>query len=915
MKKKSYLLGISLFLAVSSLTGCDFKTVTEPSDDDESSEYKPDDDPIIPEGELLEAPFWATNEEDLLNYDHEVALSNNASLDEETDYRFYLELNEGASLSGAPETYVRVYDSTHIEHSLTSENIGGGVYGFDAVIPYEEGRFYTIELKDGAPFHFYQKDESIREFHFDTKAEEKDTYEVNNDVKRFLLSDIISRQDISSSGPHETHTMITKKSLNLQPGEQFLFWNGEKIDNNAFYGTFAGEKIVSSGQNEVSYTDPELGKIFGDSGLNAFFDDYDDGMIEDLELCSEKSIVENLQQSEEFRDFIMEQYEQYVPEEQRAVRAGDVQTFLDLLKNIKLKPKFGFDWPGWSFDLIISVTIPTKYVSVTIMIEYYRKSVLKVDASCSLRKFLGTPYWADIAVDISETVETSFRFQIAVGGQVPVPSGNNQTDFNHLSSYIYDKAEQYEKADSHFDSVVKSKKDAVNFDGKAVKIKLGTGRWPIGGIFDLFLDFNFVIKIDAQVMVNYTYTSKSVNHIISYRSGDDSKSSKTTDSLETSAHSLAIIGSIGVDVGLHLRFGLGVCGLEDYINLSVYADVGVYMVLSGFGTIMWSNGPTGKSCEADIAFSFEVGWYADVGVSLVIFFVDLSADLFKIRKPFFNVNNADYVVEAPTFDGPIELEKEITKVKDDLHLLNLSTISGTAFKIVQTEYDPVKDIKYVNDRGETVKGCPFSFSFESGSYIAYSNGALILKSNHPIEFNDTLYVDVPRSMFKLKEGQHHFIEVRLHYLDPMARPVYFDDQYMGYYTLGNAITIPDCPKDREEEGKRFYGWLNTENGSIYEAGETFVVPQAPHEKHEPLRFTSYYFDVIYHTVKFYDGLNNLVKEQVVEEGLDATAPSAAERDRFMPSNAVFMGWSTSFTGVYYDLEVYGIYIYEESEGN
>jgi hypothetical protein len=138
---------------------------------------------------------------------------------------------------------------------------------------------------------------------------------------------------------------------------------------------------------------------------------------------------------------------------------------------------------------------------------------------------------------------------------------------------------------------------------------------------------------------------------------------------------------------------------------------------------------------------------------------------------------------------------------------------------------------------------------------------------------------------------------------------------MGYYTLGNAITIPDCPKDREEEGKRFYGWLNTENGSIYEAGETFIVPQAPHEKHEPLRFTSYYFDVIYHIVKFYDGLNNLVKEQVVEEGLDATAPSAEERDRFMPSNAVFMGWSTSFTGVYYDLEVYGIYIYEESEGN
>ena len=61
-------------------------------------------------------------------------------------------------------------------------------------------------------------------------------------------------------------------------------------------------------------------------------------------------------------------------------------------------------------------------------------------------------------------------------------------------------------------------------------------------------------------------------------------------------------------------------------------------------------------------------------------------------------------------------------------------------------------------------------------------------------------------------------------------------------------------------------------------------------------------DIVYHTVKFYDHENNLLKETKVKSGRAAAAPFAPEREGY-----AFKSWSNEITNITEDLEVYAIY--------
>ena len=522
---------------------------------------------------------------------------------------------------------------------------------------------------------------------------------------------------------------------------------------------------------------------------------------------------------------------------------------------------------------------------------------------------MGVPYWADLAVDISEVVDVSYRFSIVVGDTIPV-AGNEPDDdlFQSLSDYTHSQADDFNDADKKMQTIKDSGKDGVKFDGKTLTIKLGTGRFPIGSIFDVFLDFNFTLRLEATVMLSMSYTEHSQNSIISYRSGDEDKSSHSVSELSSSSKTLMLIGQLGIDVGLFFRFGIGICGLEDYISFSINANVGIYLTFGGYGMWTWSKTPSGRKFEGHGGLIFEVGWFATVGIELKLFFVDLSCDFVSIRQPFYTTTNDQYFISPPIIeDNIIHLETHKVPVKD-LGLLTFNTFSATFMKPSIQSFDPEVELDYEDDYGEDQHGKVFDFHFRSGQYIRYDSGYFIIKDDCPAKFTDTLYVDVPKSLYEIPEGQSHFIEVTIDFYDIQSRPVYFDDELLGYFRYGDTIEIPGRPEDRESQGYRFYGWYCQENDSYYGQGEDFIVPLAS-EEHKRLDLTSYYYPIVYHTVTFYDGLGNVIWTGQVEEGLDAVEPNEEDRDSLMPEEAIFVGWSTSFTNIYYDTEVYAIYIY------
>lgn len=900
--KKLFLAILTMGLLSSSLIGCNGPI---------NPGHDPKDDPIVPRDELLEAPSWATSREELFSHDDDVFYHNNSDQNTLTDYTFKLELFDAndSAMESIFMNYVHVYNSQRIEHELTFLAAGDGVYEVSPVVPYEAGRYYTIELTEDAPFHFYQKDPSMKEFHFDTKREGEDIekYEVKSDVHRFNFNIIISKQDMSNIKEGEIRKMVCKTSLGLSKDDHFLFYDGVKIDRRSFYGKFDHEEYTS-GAWSVYFYDPDLSAIFGEDGLQVNYQHYVPDHLEELVLASENEIKENLENDPDLSDFLYAAYLNYEPEQEHVLQSA--QGWINAMKNIRIIPEFGFHWPGWSFSLTLRVTVPFKYLTITFIIQYYRKSTITVDASVELRTFAGIPYWADLALDISEEVDSSFRFCVAIGDTLP-HADDPDTDFNHLSSYVVDQADKFENADNKFKTIKNNDEDGVKFDGKSLNVKLGTGRFPIGLLFDVFIDFTFVLKIEASLMISYTYTEHSVNHILSYRSGDDDKSSHSVTTLESSTKSLSLIGTIGVDAGLHVRFGIGVCGLEDYLNVSIYADIGVYLSIGGYGVWTWTDSPSGNTFEAMGGFIFEVGWYASIGVGLSIFFIDISVDFVRIRKPFYTTTNNDYFISAPNIeDNKIYLETNKERVKD-LGILTITHFDSTFMTIGQETYDPEQEMDYLDDRGNNQHGKAFKFSFASGEHIKYDNGYLVVDDDAPCRFTDTLIIDVPKSLYKLKEGEEHFLVLEVEYYDYSARPVYFDDatEPFGYYRYGDTITLPEFSGDTPS-GERFYGWYLNETDSYYAVGESFVIPRSQ-TKHAELRFTSDFYEIIYHTVNFYDGLGNLICTQVVEEGTDAIAPTDAERDANMPGGAIFIGWSIDFTNVYYDINVYAMYLFAE----
>ena len=58
-------------------------------------------------------------------------------------------------------------------------------------------------------------------------------------------------------------------------------------------------------------------------------------------------------------------------------------------------------------------------------------------------------------------------------------------------------------------------------------------------------------------------------------------------------------------------------------------------------------------------------------------------------------------------------------------------------------------------------------------------------------------------------------------------------------------------------------------------------------------------------VKFYNGMNEVIAEQIVDEGADAIEPSEEQR---VVSGYIFKSWDRGFTNVQKDLNVYGVYV-------
>ncbi len=867
-------------------------------------------DPIEIEDKLLAEPDWSMAKDGMTDYSDEAEYYDTADENVDVDYVIQIVTSVVGEVIDVdnPSRYIVIYDSEHIEHSLIIELNHDNVYNVMPRKSYEKGRYYTVELLETPRVHLYDKDPEMKEFHFDTSREDTiiTNYKKDSKVHEFLLSDLIDCEPVQDVKEGDVFNLTFAKQMGLQNGDQFLIWNGVEKDSESFYGTFVSENRNSNGTYTVSFTAPDLSKIFDDTdGMDYHVENYNQGEIKDLVLPNQKDIENEVLNSGILDIFYYQycEYCSYYPDEGEEM---DIKTWTALLKNLSIKPKIGLNWPGVTFSLTVRASIPLKYGDIVFTMDFYRKSVYNADASFKLRKFWGIPYWADLTTDVTETVDTSFRLNVALLAHAERKEKDPAQMSDTIGEEILKNLWDMESANDHL-KTTKNMKDEIGVDGNAFRLPILKGRWPIGVIFDIYLDLNFEIKIEPEVMFNYNYATHTVNHILEYRSNDTSKTASNTEEYSSSSHSIAIGGKIKIDVGVHLEVGLGVTGLEKWIHISIYVNLGLYMEFGGYYIWAWSNDPGGSKSYSGGVCQFTAGFYINGGISVAFFFLNFNFEIASLKVPFFNLRTDDYILTAPDLgDAKLNLSKGTVDLKKETNLLTFGSFNIQSLNVSMTSFDPEYETTIAGNKTKL-----FKISFKNGTYVEYNKGSVNVKSGAPLYFEDVLYVDTVEGGSKLPAGKTHLVEVPIIYISPKARMVKVDGEDYGYFELGKTTKLAKTPV--EKTGEEFYGYRNKKTQEIFENGSDIVIKDLD----EYNEYESVYRKVITHKVSFYDGLGNLIKEKVYRHGDEIIAPDENERKmdgyEFVKWNEEFDFANYSFDENYQgvDVKIYGVYIKKE----
>ena len=861
----------------------------------ENSSVEPDT-PLQPKSQLLEKPDWSLEDDNLIEYDKEGYYDSNVFIDVEPNFTFKLAQNDKSKEMYDPTSELKVYDSQHIIKSL-NYTYSDYIYSFSPIEPYEKGRYYTIEINDNSTLIFKDKNPSLREVHFNVKAEEKKIFDVRDDVKKFLLDDIISQAD---NPLDNTYSLTIKKPLNLKQGDTFLFYNGKEMDDDSFFGEFIKEEKVSN-TYLLTYTVPDLNKVFKEDGVDVLIRDYQQGEIEDLQLNSKKNIENQVKNSKALTNFFYQNYLQVVKDDQLILRKKD---FLDFVDMASINIDFGLKWPGWSFELNISFTVPMEnkisdYTDLTWNFNYYRLSNNSISSSFKLRKKLGIPYWADMSFDLKEDVSNSFTVTVAFGPKFKEDDDDKRKKYQSLKDYVKSEVSNLKQADSKFKTYDKLSSDNVNLSGNKLSIAIGKGRWPFY-VFDLYISFSIDVTLDLKGVFNYNYTSRSINHIIEYKNSEDDVKGGTSKEYSSSSHDIAIGAKLSFSLGINFTIGLGVVGLEKYIHLQGTAFVGVYFKAQIFGVVMIQNFNEEQS-KSTINYSgfIEAGFLFTLKVDLKFFFLGVSFTPLLIKVPFFSVSN-DVQIMSYVKEEEITIHEKEFDI-NTTELLSFYVFDPYFMRNREETYDADKEVNIYRDK-KNVTERMFNFTFKEGKYLYYRDGKIHIKDNAPIDFYDTMYIDNPEEIYRLSDGEKHLKEVPIHYISSLARPIYIDDVFIGYQYWGEKFKLP---KAQEKKGYKFYGYQYERTSYYYDENEEIII-QKGEDILQPVHFYTSYYEYVTFTVNFYDGKENLISSQQVERGKSAVEPSASLRDKNM-SGYTFICWSTDFSKVFYDLDIYGIY--------
>ncbi len=729
------------------------------------------------------------------------------------------------------------------------------------------GNAYTIDISNDNNLTFYAKNPNIRNIIFTVKDQDHEELETItypdydfNKVSHFL-----------GYGDYDTY-LYFDGTINEDTSDIITFSNNsEKIYIEIL------RKTTENGLTKIYYKCPDADKIFNKCDMH--IDNKELNMEDDFVL----SDVEEMALNMIYSDFVLVHL--YAITDSYGFSPA-IDKLIDIASvGVNFKPE------GNKITLGFNITFTFEFDSgwrLCASFKFQWVKTFNASADAELETFLGIP--TGIKMNCAVSSDESFTFQFLVSLKNPkfnvgyVPDTPKDLDLSRATRAVNELKEKWVEADS-----LGYKRDKVV--GDTMMINIGYIFFHFGYV-SLDIDLYVCMKLDLNITLGIAYTYSRHDVIVNYSSSSGNGDGGASPSkVEASVVSGSLAGTLSNELFLKIRFSLYITGLKYLASISVDLDAGVYLTISGLGSISYNF--ITEEFNSDAAAQIEFGFFFRVKLSVSLLYIfNPSWDLYNVKAPLLKLG-WQYNIKERSSSDTLELNKIETNIKDtNLLVFNVFDADGLAVMTKTFSYDTE-----VNFLESVFISKPLSYSlFKSittdNDKVRIANGKIFV-DNDVAETSGNIIIEINTSSFSSRK-----ITVPFHYKSSDAKYVTIDGNNRTPYLPGQTVTVNSDVLYKD--GYIFRGWYY--NGKIYHVNDTFIMPD------RDVNLVAYYTLEVYYTVRFFDGNGNLISEQLVLNTDGAIAP---EYEQYKMDDYHFVCWDKDFSSITGDTDVYGIY---EREG-
>ena len=756
---------------------------------------------------------------------------------------------------------------------------------------FEYGEVYQIELGQEVPYlNFEGKNADIRKLTLEIEDDPSEAATYNDVSLKSSLITNIDRTCIKNKkeiGDNRYTFDYYGDFPKFLAGDRFYATKlGKKDDKLDFYGVFLEQEINEDGSSRIEYRAPNMTEIYDSLRLKG---------QEEMDISNAECLLTD--------ELVLNYFKE------SSLGKGLARTFLEITEE--------------DVELIIKIL---SHITIHMDVAW-KNNRLCYKITLDLHNFkakeglylgleVGYECIKQYTMDFNVKIHYSWIFPTGLDYKLKCIEDTQEAYFikfyadKRMMDEIPDDTTYCEKLMNNMEKSASGKSSELDILRHGDQMNPSTGgtrtTWPL-----LIVDINYFAPLQIRIKLDFyvdfglnvvglaKYETRSTKVDFCWTNYDGSGEDSYTSTEEGSNVLLYFAGTLHLELGLRLSFGVSLFGLYDFLHAEVYAEAYISVSLSGMigmNLKFSSINPVEFSGYICIDFGIVLGVRAGIHLKALFLEGNFSKGLSWYLVRFKWENSLEHWSEEA--ETEINLNKE-TMSFDETEVLRIRTFDSLSWtmreeKIKASETFAVASGLLIDDNAkQRFSGHVFEYKTASPYLTVSDDGVIHVKDGTPNTFDAVITVHIDKFCGFISDR-----DITVHYTASDIQDIYCDDVLIGQARPTTSFTLPEAPKIY---GKAFDYYEFPGRDYQYQPGSIIIVGN------ETIRLVSHYHDLPKYKVYFIDPERHLLATDEVYEGYPACAPFPAMRDRYMGEEWMFLSWDKPFNKVMQPTLVYAIY--------